>query len=122
MNNPLYQSFLDCQEKIHVIPEENNDIQEDRILLSQLNFSCRAQIAFKHRLNIYYVDQLIKFSYNELKEIRNIGKVTLNEIREVLFENGFYLKEDIKNQSEKNAIIDSIKKSKIGRASCRERV
>lgn len=69
------------------------DILEKRIEIAEIEFSVRAANVFI-RNDIKYLDELCAYTPKELMKIRNLGKMVLREIREVLKNYGWNLKED----------------------------
>jgi DNA-directed RNA polymerase subunit alpha len=75
--------------KKDVVQDEPNDFERkfDNILVEDLDFSARALNCLK-KININTVSDLAKMSNEELSGIRNMGKKSLEEVKEKLVELG----------------------------------
>ncbi len=73
-------------EEEEIVEEEQNDYSDLKI--EELNFSVRSHNSLK-RAGINTVGELSKLSLSEIEKIKNLGKVSLNEIIEKLKEYGF---------------------------------
>ncbi len=73
-------------EEEEVIEEEQNDYTDLKI--EELNFSVRSHNSLK-RAGINTFGELSKLSLSEIEKIKNLGKVSLKEIKEKLEEYGF---------------------------------
>lgn len=71
--------------------------------LEELNFSKRARELFK-TIGVEKVSELIKYSEKELREYPNVGKVTIQEIKEKLSQKGFKLRDDTTSQEKEDVI------------------
>jgi DNA-directed RNA polymerase subunit alpha len=64
----------------------------ERIPLSALNLSVRANKALSRRADLDFVDELTDLTAGDLLELRNFGMTSLTEVRRKLEARGLYLK------------------------------
>jgi len=89
-NTELNVSAPEVQQKEEEIPELKHLLQKAESLnLSARSFNC------VDRSNIKYVGELVLMNENELKEIKNLGKKSYEEIRDKLEEIGYPVGKDI---------------------------
>ncbi|EYC52640.1 DNA-directed RNA polymerase subunit alpha [Hylemonella gracilis str. Niagara R] len=90
---------LDGSEKIFDAPSQRSAGQFDPILLrpvDELELTVRSANCLKAE-NIYYIGDLIQRSENELLKTPNLGRKSLNEIKEVLASRGLTLGMKLEN-------------------------
>jgi DNA-directed RNA polymerase subunit alpha len=90
---------LDGSEKIFDAPSQRSGGQFDPILLrpvDELELTVRSANCLKAE-NIYYIGDLIQRSENELLKTPNLGRKSLNEIKEVLASRGLTLGMKLEN-------------------------
>ncbi|EGI76903.1 DNA-directed RNA polymerase subunit alpha [Hylemonella gracilis] len=90
---------LDGSEKIFDTPSQRSAGQFDPILLrpvDELELTVRSANCLKAE-NIYYIGDLIQRSENELLKTPNLGRKSLNEIKEVLASRGLTLGMKLEN-------------------------
>jgi hypothetical protein len=73
--------------------------EKKRVHYSETIFSVRGRRAFQD-LGVEYLDEMAEHSVVDLKRLRSIGKVTIQEIRKVLGQHGLCLRGDILVSSE----------------------
>ncbi len=93
--NPLKKQYIQISLSIEAFILLNKRLEKNKCdylfqRIEEMELSVRSHNTL-HNNNIAYIWQLVQMTELELLQLKNFGRKCLNEIKEILYENGLYL-------------------------------